>query len=111
MTELKEFLDNPKILIYLLGYIVFVSTILDHKINPKRKIKPIYWYIQEALYTGIMIAASIALCSHFELSLAINKLISILMGIIGPTIIRKIKKEKDTLSDTIIDIIKRKTKK
>lgn len=105
---MENLLQPENLILYLLGFIVFACTILDHFVNKRRKVKSIAYYIQEGLYTFIMIAAGIALGIHFEFSDAINKLVAILMGIIGPTLIRKIGNNKDTFADTILDMLKSK---
>lgn len=93
---------------YLFGFIGFVTSVLDMLMNKhKRDWK---YLIQEFLYTVLAVALGIAACAGLECSPAITKIAAILMGIVGPTIIRRIKQEKTVLADMAVDTIKSKIK-
>lgn len=96
-----------KAVYYFLGFLTFFGSILDN-VFTKSKRKPFLWFIQELIYTIITISVGIGIATNFDLSDGYNKLIVIIMGIIGPTIIRKMKNEKDTLADSVLSKLKNK---
>ncbi len=91
---------------YVLGFLAFFSTILDDWLNKKRKFRKFAWYLQEFIYTTLSIILGICGSVAFEVSPATSLIISILMGLVGSTIIRKIRKEKDTIATNVVEGIK-----
>lgn len=89
--------------LFLLGFITFLGSVLDHWLNPKKTFKAFAWYIQEFIYATISIVLGIALCYGIGWSTNIAWVITIIMGLVGSTVIRKIRKEKDGIADKIID--------
>lgn len=105
MSEINFFDPNTWPL-YLLGFLTFLTTIMDDWLNPKRKFKKFVWYLQEFIYTTISIALGISICYAMDVSQSICWIVSIVMGLIGSTFIRKIRTNKDVICDEIIDTVK-----
>lgn len=104
-----EVLVNPDMLpLYLIGFVTCIANFMDHWLNAKRIIKPFAWYVQDFLYTVISIIGGIFVCTYLETSQGTMLGVSIATGLLGSTIIRKIRHQKDTLADTFIEKIKEK---
>lgn len=113
-TEIVEtartFFDASTIPLYFLGFITFLTTLLDDWLNPKKEFKKFLWYVQEFLYTIVSIALGISICFAMETSQSACWVVAIVAGLIGSTLIRKIRKEKDTIVDELVESAKKKTK-
>jgi uncharacterized membrane protein YjjP (DUF1212 family) len=106
MEEIMKLFVWEHLPYYTLGLLGFVAGIFENFTNKKTKKKSFAYFVEEGIYTFIMIAVGITVSISMEYSQSTTKLISILMGIIGPTIIRKVKRQKDTIADSFIDAIK-----
>lgn len=106
----KVFFDTSTIPLYFLGFITFLITLLDDWLNPKKTFKRFLWYVQEFLYTIISIALGISICFAMETSQSICWVVAIVAGLIGSTLIRRIRNQKETIVDEVIDSIKKKAK-
>lgn len=104
------FFEASTIPLYFLGFLTFLATILDDWLNPKKTFKCFAWYLQEFIYTIISIALGISICFAMETSQSLCWIVAIVAGLIGSTLIRKIRLQKDTICDDVIESIKTKTK-
>ena len=108
--ETITFFNMETLPLYLLGFIAFLGSILDHWLNPNKTFKPLAWYVQEFIYTIISIALGISVCFAMETSISVCWIVSIVGGLIGSTLIRRIRNDKDSIVDGIIISVKNKTK-
>jgi hypothetical protein len=111
IQEAKVFFDPSTLPLYFLGFLTFLTTILDDWLNPKKRFRRCVWYVQEFIYTTISIALGISICFAMETSQSICWVVAIIMGLVGSTMIRKIRNQKDNICDEIIDSVKNKAKK
>lgn len=89
--------------IYLLGFVTFVSTLLENTCNPKKVTHHWTWFVQDFLYTMISIALGIGICYALETSQAISYIVSIVMGLCGSSIIRMFRSSKDKIAEQAVE--------
>lgn len=111
LHEAQNFFDPSTLPLYFLGFLTFLTTILDDWLNPKKRFRRCVWYLQEFIYTTISIALGISICFAMETSQSVCWVVAIIMGLIGSTIIRKIRTQKDDIADNLINSVKNKAKK
>lgn len=107
-STIPIFLSWSTLWIYCFGFLTFIATVLDHWLNPKSEFNSIAWYFQEFLYTTVAIALGIAICFGFELNNAFSYVVSISMGIVGSSVIRKVRTRKDEFADKVINKVEQK---
>lgn len=100
-----QFFDPQTLPLYAIGFLTFICSLLDDFANPKKKHKSVAYYLQEMLYTVLSIALGISLCYAFETSQSVSWVVSIIMGLCGSTIIRKIRSAKDDIADKVVEKI------
>lgn len=105
VQETAKFFDPATLPLYAIGFLTFVCSLLDDFANPKKQHKSIAYYLQEFLYTVISIALGISLCYAFETSQSVSWVVSIIMGLCGSTIIRKIRSAKDDIANKVVEKI------
>jgi len=105
-----EILTHDNAYLYILGFLTFCTTILDDWINPKRKFKKFAWYLQEFVYTLIAIILGIGGCYALNCGESTTLVVSIFMGLIGSTFVRRIRTGKDKISDDLLTSILNRTK-
>lgn len=88
--------------IYLLGFVTFVSTLLENTCNPKKETHHWTWFVQDFLYTMISIALGIGICYALETSQAISYIVSIVMGLCGSSFIRLFRSSKDKIAEQAV---------
>lgn len=110
LQQAQNFFDITTLPLYFLGFLTFLTTILDDWLNPKKKFKRFAWYLQEFIYTTISIALAISVCFALETSRSLCWVMAIVMGLIGSTLIRKIRNQRDSIADTMIESAKNKAK-
>ena len=92
-----QFFDPQTLPLYAIGFLTFICSLLDDFANPKKKHKSVAYYLQEMLYTVLSIALGI--------SQSVSWVVSIIMGLCGSTIIRKIRSAKDDIADKVVEKI------
>lgn len=110
MNDILIVFDMSTIPLYFFGFLTFLTTILDDWINPKKQLKSWKYYLLDFIYTVLSIALGISICYALETSQSICWIVSIIMGLIGSTLIRKIKSKREEICDDVIDSIRKKTK-
>lgn len=96
---LEQIWNESNQLFYVLGFSTFIITMLDDIFNPKQR-KKLMWYVTEFLYTSLSIVCGVVACYL----LGYNPIfISILMGLFGSSIIKKLKASKDKVSNAVTD--------
>lgn len=111
LREVHNFFDPNTLPLYFLGFLTFLTTILDDWLNPKKRFRRCVWYLQEFIYTTISIALGISICFAMETSQSVCWVVAIIMGLIGSTMIRKVRTQKDDIADDLINSVKNKAKK
>lgn len=97
--------DPATLPLYLVGFISFVISLIDDFVNPQRKRQTFLYYLQEFLYTLLAIALGISVCYAFDTSKSVAWITSIIMGICGSSVLRKIKSKKHVIGEKIVDKI------
>lgn len=92
---------------YFFGFMGFVATSCTLVFDSKRKHKWLYLF-QDFIYTTLAVALGVAGCYALETSTSVAKITAIIMGIVGPTIIRRIKREENYLADSVVNNLKSK---
>lgn len=113
MEELKQIfeLEPENLKIFLLGFLGFGASILSELRKSRRRKKIVSYYIVEFIYTILAISLTVAICMNFEISESLTKVFGIIMGLVGSSLIRKIKNEKNSIADDIFNTVKDKLKK
>lgn len=100
---IQNFFDVNTFPFYLLGFIVFLVTLLDDFANPKKKIKSVWWYLQDLLYTTLAVAIGISGCYIVEAPKSVCWITVIICGFVGSTIMRKLDSKKEKICNNVID--------
>lgn len=104
-TKVSLFFTLSTIFEYLVGLSMFILMLVIDWLNPNRQLKTVNYYIQEFIYTTIAIILGIAGCMILTSNEGALILSSILFGIIGSTIVRKISANRDKIADKFIDTV------
>jgi len=102
---LKFFSIGELIALFFLGCMTFLATVLDDWLNDNKLLRKFPWYLQEFIYTILSIVLGLSACLAIESSKGVTWLVAILMGLIGSTIIRKVKLRQDSFADKIVDSV------
>lgn len=97
----KTFFDASTWPFYLIGFATFLITVIENLCNPNKQMKKFTWYLCEFLYTAISIVLGISLCLAFGTSQSACWIVSILMGLVGSSIVRKIIAQKNEIAEYI----------
>lgn len=106
--SILSFIKPELLILYSLGFSAFLITILEHWLNPKKRMLSFLWYLEEFIYTLLSIALSIAICFAFDLNLNHVKIAVIMSGLVGSSILRKIRGQKNSIAN---DVVKKARKK
>jgi len=105
---MKTFLNIDSLLIFSIGFGIFILSMIGDWLGPTRVFRPWKEYAQDFLYTVISIVIGMTASIALALSPAFTYLISILMGFIGASLIRKFKEKKEVIADGIVDSVEHK---
>lgn len=104
-TLLNFFSIGELIVLLFLGCMTFLATALDDWLNDKKLLRKFPWYLQEFIYTILSIVIGLSACLAMETSKGVTWLVAMLMGLIGSTLIRKVKLRQDSLAEGIVDSV------
>lgn len=99
--EIQEIQQIGNYLYYLLGFGTFVITIIINLTNGKKY--KFNQYLRDFLYTLLSIVLGVVICEVLELNQSFGKLIAILMGLFGSTILSKFFLKKEIYIEQISD--------
>lgn len=99
------FFDLATLPFYLIGFFTFAITLIDDWLNPKKCFKSNLYYVQDFFYTLLSIAVGISACYAFEVSQSVTWIVTILMGLCGSSIIRKIREKREDIGCKVVDKI------
>jgi hypothetical protein len=101
---LKSIFSLSSIWIFLIGLIAFILTLIVDWLSPKRVLHNYKWYLQELLCSSISIIIGICLAYLISGTIFLAIISSILFGIIGSTLMRKILINKENIANKIYSI-------
>lgn len=93
-----------KILIYFgIGLLTFIITVIIDITTPKENRRKAIWYLHDSLYTMIALCTCIFGCLAISVSNFIICGVSIITGLLGASIIRRILDKKDKIAESLVD--------